>query len=187
MNVKGHKMKRLIFFLGLAALMIVFAASSAIGGWRDENPQVYTYDSIGYMFVRDAAAGARTVTDTVTTWTATKNNRISGNALMCNKYEWDGGTYTTLGIQASDAAGSGFIWCPDEDSNYAYVVCDQSLDGSVWFPVDSLAWVTADTAANCRIKAVTLLPAPYFRLRTQGKTESGAVRTGSLMVWIYLK
>jgi len=180
-------MKRIIIFLGVAALIIGLAPTSAVGGYRDENPQLYTYDSLGLMVVRDAAAGALTVTDTMTTWTATKNNRIAGKPLMCNKHGWDGGTYTTLGIQVSDAAGSGYIWCPDEDSNYAYVVCDQSVDGSVWFPVDSLAWVTGDTVANCRIKAVTLMPAPYFRLRTQGKTESGAVRTGSLMVWIYLK
>ena len=189
MNTKGTKMKRLILFLGVAALIVGLAPHAlAQGGYRSEAPQIYTYDSIGLMTVRDAAGAARTVTCTVSTWTVTKNNRVAGTKLTCNKFEWDGGTYTTLGIQAKERAGSGYIWSPDEaDSNVCYVVCDQSLDGSVWFPVDSLAWVTTDTLANCRIKAVTLLPAPFIRLRTQGKTQSASVRTGSLMVWIYLK
>ena len=189
MNTKGKKMKRLILFLGVVALIVGLAPNAwAQGGYRSEVTQIYTYDSIGYLFVRDAAAGALTITDTVSTWTATKNNRVAGTKLTCNKYGWDGGTYTTLGIQAKERAASGYIWSPDEaDSNVCYVVCDQSLDGSVWFPVDSLAWVTTDTLANCRIKSVTLVPAPYFRLRTQGKTESAAVRAGSLMVWVYLK
>lgn len=151
--------KSVVLFLAMAFVFAVMSAPASAGHW-DKRAWVRDYDSIGVYTIQDDAAGSFTSLDTATTWTCAKNQHNVGDVFRTTCGDYGGDTYTTLYLWAYPTS------TPHADSVKGYVCIDQSIGGNaVWTLVDSVSITTASTVAQ---GAMTLIGAPYFRIRTQG-------------------
>lgn len=162
----------LVLLIGLFALTFV---SHALAGWWDERAWVRDYDSIGVYTI----AGKETVQiDTVTAWTCAKNQHNVGDVFKTTCGDYGGDTYTTLYLWAYPTT------TPHADSVKGYVCIDQSIGGNaVWTLVDSVSVTTASTVAQ---GAMTLIGAPYFRIRTQVATASDGTDGTDILIKIMM-